>query len=100
MSGIKHLTVDNWRDPDEANAIFGEINRVTGQARILDGDDWARRFLAVELSEKTPEDVKTMWAAARGTLAYGAFFYPLYALGDEQLHRVADAAVLHRYEQL
>ena len=100
MSGIKHLTVDNWRDPDEANAIFGEINRVTGQARILDGDDWAARFLAVELSERVPEDVRTMWAAARGALAYGAFFYPLYALGDEQLHRVADAAVLHRYEQL
>jgi hypothetical protein len=28
------------------------------------------------------------------------FYYPLYALGDEQLHRVADAAVLQRYEQL
>jgi hypothetical protein len=98
--GIKDLNVANWREPDEANALFGEIDRYTGQARILDGDDWAARFLAVELSEQTPEDVRTMWAAARGALAYGAFFYPMYALGDEQLHRVADAAVLHRYEQL
>ena len=100
MTGIKELTADNWREPDEANALFGEMNRVTGEARILTGDDWARRFLAVELSDLVPDDVRTMWVAARGALLYGAFFYPLYALGDEQLHRVADAAVLHRYQQL
>lgn len=29
-----------------------------------------------------------------------ASYCPVYALGDEHLHRVADAAVLRRYEQL
>lgn len=40
-----------------------------------------------------------MWTIAHGILLYGWFFYPLYAVGDRELHRVADAAVLHRYRQ-
>jgi hypothetical protein len=47
-----------------------------------------------------PAEVKDLWEVARGVLLYGYFFYPLYMLGDEQLHRVADAAVLHRYREL
>jgi hypothetical protein len=40
-----------------------------------------------------------MWEVARGVLLYGWFYYPLYALGEHQLRRVADAAVLRRYQQ-
>jgi hypothetical protein len=40
-----------------------------------------------------------MWEAARGMLLYGWFYYAIYAMGEHQLGRVADAAVLHRYQQ-
>ena len=40
-----------------------------------------------------------MWEAARGMLLYGWFYYAIYAIGEHQLRRVADAAVLHRYQQ-
>jgi hypothetical protein len=39
MPGIKDLTADNWCEPDEANALFGEINRLTGEPRTLTGED-------------------------------------------------------------
>lgn len=65
----------------------------------MSGDRWAEHFLRVELSAEVPSDVRDMWTIARGILLYGWYFYPLYALGDAELHRVADAAVLHRYQQ-
>ena len=40
-----------------------------------------------------------MWQAACGLLLYGWFYYAIYAIGEHQLRRVADAAVLHRYQQ-
>jgi hypothetical protein len=43
----------------------------------VSGEDWAVRFLAVELSAKVPEDVQQLFAVARGVLVYGHFFYPL-----------------------
>jgi hypothetical protein len=46
----------------------------------MDGNDWARHFLAVELHEDVPADVHDLFAVARGTMLYGWFFYPLYAL--------------------
>lgn len=39
------------------------------------------------------------WEVARGVLLYGCFYSPLYALSEHQLRRVADAAILHRYQQ-
>ena len=41
-----------------------------------------------------------MWEVARGVLVSGVSCYPLHTLGDDQLHRVVDAAALHRYRQL
>jgi hypothetical protein len=46
-----------------------------------------------------PGEVREMWEAARGLLLYGWFFYAIYAIGEHELRRVADAAVLHRYQQ-
>jgi hypothetical protein len=40
-----------------------------------------------------------MWEVARGLALYGWFYYPLYAIAEHQLRRVADAAVLHRYRE-
>lgn len=66
----------------------------------MNAERWAEQFLAVELEQHVPAEVRELWEVARGVLLYGWFFYPLYMLGEEQLRRVADAAVLHRYRQL
>jgi hypothetical protein len=97
--GVKRLTAENWLEPDPTGAAFGEINLATGEKRSASADRWAQYFLEVELSTDVPRVVRDMWAIARGVLMYGWFFYPLYALGDHELHRVADAAVRCRYEQ-
>lgn len=99
-ASFKALTRENWSAPDETSQIFVEVDLGSGEKRELTGDRLAEAFLAAELDDTVPQDVRSMWAVARGVLAYGWFFYPLYALGEDQLHRVADAAVLARYQQL
>lgn len=98
--GFKELTVDNWCQPDPAGGAFGEVSLATGEQRAMTGERWAEQFLAVELKPQVPIEVRELWEVARGVLLYGWFFYPLYMVGEEQLRRVADAAVLHRYRQL
>jgi hypothetical protein len=97
---FKRLTVGNWSSPDPVGAAFADTNLATGAQRPMTGDRWAEMMLAVELDVGVPLEVRDLWQVARGVLVYGWFFYPLYALGDEQLHRVADAAILCRYAQL
>lgn len=98
--GVKHLTVSNWMDPDPICLKFVDVNFRTGERRTPGADLWAERFLAVNLGARVPEEVRGMWEAARGLLLYGWFFYAIYALGEHQLRRVADAAILHRYQQV
>jgi hypothetical protein len=97
---FKQLTQDNWQQPDPTNELFAQFDRQAGRVRRMTPDDWAGYFLAVELDERVPADVRDLFAVARGTMLYGAFFYPLYTVGSEQARRVADAAALHRYNQL
>lgn len=97
---FKQLTPDNWQQPDPASELFARRDVQTDAMRPMTPDDWAGRFLAVQLDERVPADVRDLFAVARGTMLYGAFFYPLYAVGGEQARRVADAAALHRYNQL
>lgn len=97
---FKALTVDNWRQPDPSGSPFGEVSLATGEQRAMTGERWAEHFLAVELEPDVPIEVRQLWEVARGVFLYGWFFYPLYMLGEEQLRRVADAAILHRYRQL
>jgi Domain of unknown function (DUF4145) len=97
--GVKHLTIRNWLDPDPICLKFVNVNLATGERRPPTGDGWAEQFLAVDLASTVPSQVRDMWQAARGLLLYGWFYYAIYAIGEHQLRRVADAAVLHRYQQ-
>jgi len=97
--GVKHLTVQNWLEPDETGRAFGEINVQTGERRCSSGDRWAAMFLAVELDQAVPPEIRDMWEVARGLALYGWLYYSLYAIAEHQLRRVADAAILHRYRQ-
>jgi Domain of unknown function (DUF4145) len=98
---FKELTLANWSAPDPANKAFGRFSPVVGVGpRSMSGDDWARSFLAVELKEHVPEEIRELFAVARGAMLYGWFFYPMFALGEEQLYRVLEAAVRARYRQI
>ena len=59
----------------------------------MSGEDWISQFQDPVLSESVPEEVRALFEVARGSLTYGYFFYPLYALAGEQLTRVAEAAI-------
>lgn len=87
--GFKSLTVENHLDLDPTMEFLGGS-----------GDDWASEFLAVQLHDSVPREVRRLFAVARGVLLYGCFFYPLYALGHAQIHRVAEAAVLHKCQSM
>jgi hypothetical protein len=97
--GVKHLTAENWLQPDETGRAFGAVNPATGERRAASGDFWAKQFLAAELNDAVPAEIRDMWEVARGLALYGWLYYPLYAIAEHQLRRVADAAVLHRYKQ-
>ncbi len=57
-------------------------------------------ILAPELLESVPAEVQALFEVARGAMAYGYFFYPLYTLAAQQLFRVAEAAVAYKCEAL
>jgi hypothetical protein len=97
--GVKHLTTDNWLKADEIPSKYVEINQHTGERRASSGEAWVERFLSVTLAPPAPVEVREMWEVAQGILCYGWFYYPLYAIGEHQLRRIADAAILHRYRQ-
>jgi hypothetical protein len=92
---FKRLTPNNWLRPDATLAHFVQLT--AAGAVPISAQDWAERFLAVELDARVPLEVRQLFAVARAVFVYGAFFYPLYGLGQERLFTVADAAVLHSY---
>jgi hypothetical protein len=97
--GFKDLTPNNWDAPDPVSELFVRPSPIVGVVS-MNGNDWARLFLGVELSDRVPQDIRDLFAVARGTMVYGWFFYPLFQLGQEQLFRVAEAAARERYHAL
>ena len=93
------MTLQNLTEPDKASSLYVKLGPQGGTEPVT-CDDWASDFLSVELSGDVPEEVRVLFAVARGAMVYGWFYYPLYALGEEQIRRVADAACLHRYQGL
>jgi hypothetical protein len=90
---FKDLTVENWLEADETIQAFGRLSLVTGQVHGITKEEFASTFLGVQLGSPVPEEIVSMFKVAQGTLCYGYFFYPLYALGQEQLWRVCEAAL-------
>lgn len=99
MLGFKRLTADNWTDPDPVNRHFARISPIAGPIS-MEGDDWAREFLAVSVADHVPKEVADLFAVARGAMLYGWFFYPLFRIGEEQLFRVLETAARIRYAEL
>jgi hypothetical protein len=91
LLGLKQLTLENWTEADPVNRQFARLSPLVGPVTMGE-NDWARNFLAIELSKAVPSEIRDLFAIARGAMLYGWFFYPLFRLGEEQLHRVLEAA--------
>ncbi|MDP9481519.1 MAG: hypothetical protein M3R38_38630 [Actinomycetota bacterium] len=97
--GFEKLTPENWLEPDSVMRAFGRLPDV-GEPYVPTGEERVGDAMGIELLEEVPLEVRRLFAAARGALCYGYFFYPLYALAGEQLAPVAETAVAHKYGDL
>jgi hypothetical protein len=85
--GFKEINEQNWLEPDEVSKRFLE-------------KDWLRHILAPKLLKAVPDDVQALFEIARGVFVYGYFFYPLYAVCERELFRVAEAAVSRKCKDM
>jgi hypothetical protein len=98
---MKDLTQDNWLQPDPTSLAFsGALDLAAGGIRQMSVNEFIAYILEPHLSASVPESVRTLFEGARGAMAYGYYFYPLFMVGAEQLFRVAEAAVRERAQQL
>lgn len=97
--GFKRLTLENILEPDQINSYFcgisesGEILPATVEERVVS-------IIQPQLKDTVPIEIKRLFEVARGAIAYGWYFYPLYTLGSEQLYRVIEAAVKAKCDEL
>lgn len=93
--GFKQLSVENWLMSDTTIRGFVRL-APDGSVHDISGEEWLRNILQPQINDTIPLEIKKLFEVARGAMAYGYFFYPLYTLGIEQLWRVAEAAVTHK----
>jgi hypothetical protein len=97
---MKPLTIENLLTPDPAILAFGKVSPDTGEASPMSHEEWAQIFIAFELSKDVPAKLVQMFEVAKGAMLYGYFVYPLFALGLEQVYRVADEATGAKCEMI
>jgi hypothetical protein len=88
----KSLTLDNWQECDPTYAAFHRFPQDL-DFRPVTAADWPTEILAPQLGPNVPPQVQRLYEVARGVLAYGYCYHPLYLLGIEQVSRVAEAAI-------
>ena len=94
---IKTLTTENWLQPDIIPSVLTKLSLNDHYAYLMTAEDWVAQFTKPKLAMTVPNEVQVLFEVARGSLAYGYFFYPLYTLAAEQLFRVGEAAVSAKY---
>jgi hypothetical protein len=97
--GMKAIDASNWLAPDPTVSGLAEVGQ-DGQFRVLTGEDWVNVITRPQLASAVPEDIRKLFEVARGCLVYGYYFYPLYTLGQEQLLRIVETAVMQKCELL
>ena len=90
--GIKILDENNWLEPDKVLSGFHRI-QIDGSTRPLTISEWFVEIKKAELEDNIPEDIQKLFEVARGTIAYGYFFYPIFTFASEQFTRIAETAV-------
>jgi len=94
----KNLTGENWLQPD-TEGLSAMKDFEEDRNGMISADDWLALCRTAELSLKVPRNVRAHFEAARGALAYGYFYYPLYTLAIEQLFRTAEWAILQKCKE-
>jgi hypothetical protein len=93
------VLISNWLQRDPVLELFGTLD-ADGSAQSITDNEFVELILEPQLSSSVPGDVNALYEAARASMRYGYFFYPLYTLATQQLFRVAEAAVTHRCRDL
>lgn len=75
------------------------MSKALSEDQAPTSEEWLAMCRDAELSIKVPKNVRGHFEAARGALAYGFFYFPLYNLAVEQLHRAAEWAVLQKCKE-
>lgn len=96
---FKKLTPENMLEPDK-NLHWVSVSREDQSVRPMSHKDWIEEILEPQLADRVPAEIVELYEVARGALAYGTFFYPLFTLGTEQLFRVLEAAVTHTCNEM
>jgi len=97
--GFKEINQNNWLEPDGVLKAFVKKSPY-GKSEPITGNDLLNHILKPKLLESVPENVQALFEVARGALAYGYLFYPLYTLAAEQLFRVTEAALSYKCKAL
>ena len=97
--GFKRLSAENWLTPDSTVQAFVRI-APDGSTHNISGEEWLRDILHAQIHESVPLEIRKMFEVARGVMAYGYYFYPIYTLGIGQLFRVVESAVSLKCEML
>jgi hypothetical protein len=97
---IDRFTPDRWLQPDPTLSVFSKLDLANGTVEPMTSEDWFVVWRDATVDPPVPTDIINRIEQARACLAYGFFYYPLYALGVEQLLRVAEAALAVRCEDL
>jgi hypothetical protein len=97
--GFKELSIANWLEADKPSTVWVTM-LANGKIVPTTGEVWLHQLLEPQLVDAVPIEIHQLFEVARGALAYGYFFYPLYTLAGEQLYRVVEAAVSYKYESL
>ncbi len=93
---FKRVTLENWLKMDPTIEAFVSI----ATRKPLSADQWAKDILSLSLGDHVPDEIFSMFEAARNIMVFGYFFYPLFTIAEGQLFRVADAAVTLKCKQL
>jgi len=90
--GFKEINLNNWLEPDDALRGFVRVT-LDGQSHTITSMEYLQSILEPKLNSSVPPEAQGLFEVARGIMAYGYFFYPLYTVAVEQLFRVIEAAL-------
>ena len=91
--GIKLITVENWLEVDYVSAKLIGDNVGVQKRQIEASDLYIESIVQYNLTENVPIEIRRIFEVAKGAMAYGYFFYPLFAVGFEHICKVAEATI-------
>lgn len=98
--GFEKISFETWVQPDKLNEVFVRYSENFDEKHIITDHERLEQILEPQLTDFVPIEVHKLFEVARGAIAYGYYFYPLYTLGTEQLFRVAETAVAIKCKEL